>query len=79
MRRCTGAGDARQDGVVLHHARQRVIVPAVDEQSRHRPFRQQRPEVHGIPKGIRGAAVSKLIPVELQVDAGESLDHLTER
>ena len=74
-----GGGRGAQDGVVLHHAGQRVIVPAVDEQGRHRPFRQQGPEVHRIPKGIPGAAVSELVPVELQVDAGEPVDHLTER
>ena len=78
MRRCTGAGEARQDGVVLDHARQRVIVPAVDEQGRHGPIRQQRPEVHRIPKDIPGAVVSELVPVELEVDAGEPVDHLTE-
>ncbi len=79
MRRCTGAGAAAQEGVVIHHAGQRVIVPAVDEQCRHRPFRQQRPEVHRIPKGIPGAAVSELVPVELQVDTREPANHLTER
>ena len=72
-------GRGAQDGVVLHHTGQRVIVPAVDEQGRHRPVRQKRPEVDRIPKGVPGAAMGELVPVELQVDAGETVDHLTKR
>ena len=65
-----------QRGVVLQHARQRVVVPTVDEQRGHRPLSEEGPEAHRRPERILDAAVLELVAVQRQVHASELVNDL---
>ena len=73
-------GRVAQDRVVLEHAGERVVVPAVDQEDRDLPSRVSRlAEVDRGPERVVGPGVRELVLVERQVLAGEMADHVAER
>ncbi len=74
-----GSGGVTEGLVVGDHARQRIVVPPVDQERRDRPLGEQAAEVDGVPEPVAGARVLELILVEREVLARDVAQDIAER